>query len=206
MNEEAVQRAVDVLGRGLPVVYPTETFYGLGADARNDGAVRTVFEIKGRGERKPLSVLVPDREAAYGLAEEIPPWARPLAETFWPGPLTLVLKGGRGLSPLIVGEDGKVGLRVSSHPWAARLARAYGSPLTATSANPSGAPPPVTAGDAAAGLAGKVPLILDGGRLPGTAGSTVLDASVYPPVLIREGEIPAHTLETIWRRYSPLKA
>jgi len=200
MSEGALDEAVNILKSGSPVVYPTETFYGLGVDPYNEDAVRRIFEVKGREEGKPLSLIVKDMEMARELVGDFPAWAMGLAEEFWPGPLTMLLKGGRDLSSLLTGREGKVGLRVSSNPWAMRLVEAFGSPITATSANRSGAPSPVAAEDVLAGLGGMVPLILDSGRLSGTKGSTVLDASVFPPIVIREGEIPVHLLEKIWKR------
>jgi len=201
MSKGALDEAVNFLKSGSPVVYPTETFYGLGVDPYNEDAVRSVFEVKGREEGKPISLIVKDMEMARELVSDFPPWAMALAEEFWPGPLTMLLKGGRDLLSLLTGREGKVGLRISSNPWAMRLVESFGSPITATSANRSGAASPVAAEDVLAGLGGTVPLILDGGRLRGTKGSTVLDANVFPPVVIREGEIPALLLEKIWKRY-----
>ena len=203
--EEALKEAVRVLESGFPVVYPTETFYGLGADPYNEEAIRKIFEAKGREEDKPLSLIVKNLDMARDLVSEFPPWDMDLACEFWPGPLTLVLRGGGGFSSLVTGRASKVGMRISSNPWAALLVEFFGSPLTATSANPSGTPASVTPQEVLAGLGGRVPLVLDAGRLPWTKGSTVLDATVFPPVVIREGEIPEAHLSKIWQRYSHLQ-
>lgn len=205
VSREALDEAVRLLRSGGLVVYPTETFYGLGANPYDDGAVKNVIKAKGRGGGKPLSLIVKDMEMAEGLVAEFPPWAGELAREFWPGPLTLVLRAGRSMSEHIIGKEGKVGVRVSSNVWASRLTGLCGFPLTATSANLSGAVSSTTPEEALSQLGGKVGLILDNGRLSGTKGSTVLDASVFPPAVIREGEIPTSHLEKTWQRYSPLQ-
>lgn len=129
------------MSAGELVVYPTETFYGIGADARSPAALARIFALKGRDPNNPIALIAADTTSAFALACEIPALARRLADAFWPGPLTLVLPAAQGLHPALVGPDGGVGVRVSPHPQARSLASGLGRPLTATSANLSGRPP-----------------------------------------------------------------
>ena len=193
-------RAAELLRRGLLVVYPTETFYGLACDPRQAKAVERIFEAQGRPERMALPLIAGDRDAVRLCAPAVPDHAQRLMEAFWPGPLTLVLLAGDDLPSRLLGGGHTVGVRVSSHPVAAALARAAGGPIVATSANRSGAPPPSTAVEALEALGDTVSLILDGGPTQGGNSSTVLDLTVDPPRLIRSGAIPAGALETVLGR------
>lgn len=183
--------AVDVYKRGGVFAYPTETFYGLGADPFNVDAVRRVFSLKGRAPGKPLSVLVSDVEMLSTIAGDIPPVALSLIERFWPGPLTLVLEAAPTVPPELVGGTGKIGVRVSSSGACTRLLKAIGAPLTTTSANPAGSPPPVTARKVVEYFGGSLEVVVDGGTLVGRLGSTVVDCTGGEPVILREGEIPS---------------
>jgi L-threonylcarbamoyladenylate synthase len=177
------------LRRGGLVAFPTETFYGLGANALDRQAVRRVFEVKGRPEFQPLLILVNSPETAESFALEIPDVARRLMTAHWPGPLTLVFRAVPELSTELTAGTGTIGMRVPGHPVALGLVRAAGFPLTAPSANPSGAEPPTTAGAVRQFFEGRIDLILDGGPTPGGQPSTVLDVSVSPPRLIRPGAL-----------------
>jgi L-threonylcarbamoyladenylate synthase len=184
-----LQEAVSCLAGGGLVAFPTETFYGLGANAGDRQAVERVFAVKGRPEWKPLLVLVDSREMAESLAVEVPETARDLMERYWPGPLTLVFKASSGLPPELTAGTGTIGIRMPGHPVALGLVKAAGFPITAPSANPSGAPAPTTAGEVYEGLKGAIDLILDGGPTKGGPPSTLLDVSVTPPKLIRQGAV-----------------
>jgi L-threonylcarbamoyladenylate synthase len=175
---------------GSVVAFPTETFYGLGADAMDEKAIQKIFQIKGRKEEKPLLLLVADRTWLPGLVRKIPPRAERLMEKFWPGPLTLVFEASPHLPPILTANTGKVGLRISSHPVAQALVKAVGRALTATSANVSGQPSASLAGEVLQALGDKVGAILDGGRTPGGLESTVLDVSGPGPKILRRGAIP----------------
>ena len=189
--------AVDALRRGDVIVFPTETLYGLGADALNGEAVEKVFQLKGRDPRNPISVLVADPEMLNALIAEVPPVAQKLMECFWPGPLTLVLPARRGIpKPLRNASDG-VGVRISSHPIATQLVKALGRPLTATSANPSGKKPARALHEARSYFAGKIEVFLDGGTLTSKSGSTVVDVTGDTIKFIREGEIGASELRGV---------
>lgn len=178
------------------VAYPTETVYGLGSACTEEG-VRRVRRLKQRDADKPLIVLVPSAEAVRGLRWTDP--ARELAAIFWPGPLTLVLDDPEGLFPPGVrhAATGSVAVRVTPHPIAARLVAALDGPLTSTSLNAPGEPP-VSSGHEALrvvqALGGSDVLVLDGGTLPPSGPSTVVDCTGVEPVLIREGTVPVSRL------------
>lgn len=184
-----LQEAVSSLRQGKLVAFPTETFYGLGANAMDPEAVARVFRVKGRSESKPLLILVDSERMAESLAREVSDGARRLVAAYWPGPLTLVFRASRELPPALGAGTGTVGMRMPGHPVALALVRAAGFPVTAPSANPSGEEPPTTAGAVRRFFEGKVDLILDGGPTTGGRPSTVLDLSVSPPRLIRHGAV-----------------
>jgi len=189
--------AVDALRRGDVIVFPTETLYGLGADALNGEAVEKVFQLKGRDPRNPIPVLVADPEMLNALIAEVPPVAQKLMECFWPGPLTLVLPARRGIPKPLRNASGGVGVRISSHPIATQLVKALGRPLTATSANPSGKKPARDPLEAKSYFAGKIEVFLDGGTLTSKSGSTVVDVTGDTIKFIREGEIGASELRGV---------
>jgi L-threonylcarbamoyladenylate synthase len=179
--------AAAVLAAGGLVAFPTETFYGLGADARNPEAVRRVFKVKGRPPSKPVLVLVDSVAMAESLVETVPSQARMLMERHWPGPLTLVFRSRPGVGEDLTAGTGTVGIRMPGHPVALALVRALGAPVTAPSANPSGGPPPTTASDVLSALDGRIDLVLDGGATGGGPPSTVADVTVDPPRILRAG-------------------
>ena len=188
-DERVLDEAARVLGRGGLVAFPTETFYGLGAAALDRRAVRRVFEVKGRPASMPLLVLV-DSEAMVGrVALEIPARARALITRHWPGALTLVLRASAGLPAELTAGTGTVGVRLPAHATARALVRALGAPVTAPSANPTGAEPPTTAGAVLAHFGDALDLVLDGGPTSGGAPSTVVDVTVDPPRVIRQGAV-----------------
>ncbi len=184
----ALGEAAAVLKHGGVVAFPTETFYGLGAAALDRRAVRRIFELKGRPETKPLLVLV-DSIAMAGTVAEVGDRARALAVRHWPGALTLVLRARPHVPEEVTAGTGTIGLRVSPHPVAQGLVRALGGPVTAPSANPSGLEPPTTAAGVLARFEGAVEMVLDGGPTPGGEPSTVLDLTVEPPRVLRQGVI-----------------
>lgn len=180
--------AAAVLKHGGVVAFPTETFYGLGAAALDRRAVRRIFELKGRPETKPLLVLV-DSIGMAGTVAEVGARARALAARHWPGALTLVLRARPHVPAEVTAGTGTIGVRVSPHPVAQGLVRALGGPVTAPSANPSGLEPPTTAAGVLAHFEGAVELVLDGGPTPGGDPSTVLDLTVEPPRVLRQGAV-----------------
>lgn len=185
--------AIEVLKASGIVAYPTETFYALGADPFSDEAVKAVFAMKGRPAASPIPLIIGDISMLALVAPEVPEAASSLMERFWPGPLTIVLKASAALPASLTAGTGTIGVRLSGSAHARRLSNALGGPVTSTSANPSGAPPPVTAGECESYFS-SIPVIIDGGRLAGTKGSTIVDASGREVRLIREGEIPSREI------------
>jgi len=174
-------------------VFPTETVYGIGADARSEVAVERLVAIRGREAGKPVLVLVADADMAATLAAEFPDPARRLAARFWPGPLTLVLPARDGLPAPITAGTGTVGLRVPGHPLARALAAELGRAVTAPSANPPGAEPPRTLAAARAYFGARVAVYVDGGALPGGA-STVAAVDAAGVRVLRAGAIAESAL------------
>jgi L-threonylcarbamoyladenylate synthase len=185
-----IDRAASILRKGGVVAYPTETSYGLGASILSFDALERIFAIKHRPKEKPLLVLVADVSELSSLAAEIPDAAVSLMERFWPGPLTILFPSKPGLPWPLCGDTGKIGVRISTHPWARALLNALGNPITATSANLSGHPSTYLAEEVASQLADPPPdLILDGGIATGHPPSTIVDASTQPFRLVRKGAI-----------------
>lgn len=197
-EEALIDAVLQVLRMGGVAAFPTETFYGLGADGLNPGAINRVFAAKRRPVAKPLLVLIPDVSDLNEVAAHPPELAFSLAEEFWPGPLTLVLEASPSLPGELTGFTGKIGVRVEGHPVAHALAAGLKRPLTATSANLSGHTPALTAEEVADQLGGSIDLIIDGGRCRGGTGSTVLDLTSDPPLVIREGPVPSKILASFW--------
>jgi L-threonylcarbamoyladenylate synthase len=187
--ETAARAAATVLREGGLVAFPTETFYGLGADALAPAAVRRILDVKGRPEGKPLLVLVDSLAMVDSLALEVPARARALIAAHWPGPLTLVLRARPHVPAEVTAGSGTVGVRLSAHPVARALVRALGRPITAPSANPSDAAPPTRADQVLDYFRGRIELVLDGGPTTGGEPSTVLDVTREPPRVIRAGAV-----------------
>jgi len=188
-NAHLLTKAVRIIKEGGVIAYPTETFYGLGADGRSEKAIERIFLIKGRNAKNPLSVIIGYRSDLRDLVEEIPESALCLIETFWPGALTLVFTASQNVSSLLTAGTGKIGIRISSHPVAAALAKAFRHPVTATSANPSGATECTSAQEVLKCIGDKIDAVIDGGRTPGGKGSTIIDVTARPPVILRKGII-----------------
>ena len=188
-HDALIRRAVLVLQAGGVVAFPTETFYGLAVDAMNGGAIERIFAIKGRAFSNPIALIAGDKSGIGALVAEIPAAAQRLMQGFWPGPLTLLFSASPRISPRLTAGTGKIGIRISSHPIAAGLAMRLGGPITATSANLSGAPECSNAAEVLANLGDRVDLVIDGGATPGGKGSTLLDITADPPVCLREGAI-----------------
>ena len=194
---ERIAEAVAILKRGGVIAFPTETFYGLGADAGNEEAIKQIFSIKGRDFRNPIPLIVGKKEALADLVEDIPALAETLMTQFWPGPLTLVFKASVRVNPGLTAGTGKIGLRISSHPIATALAQALGGPMTATSANLSGKKECSSAGDVLDQIGGRLDGVIDGGLTAGGLGSTILDVTCDPPRILRHGAISAARLHSI---------
>jgi len=178
-----------VLRHGDLVAFPTETLYGLGALALDARAVRRVFEVKGREESRPVLLLIDSMAMLESITTEVPPAARALMDRWWPGPLTIVLPAASCVPAEVTAGTGTVGVRLSSHAVARGLVAAAGGPVTAPSANPAGAAPPTTADEVLAYFDGVVAMVLDGGATTGGPASTVVDATVDPPRVLRQGAV-----------------
>jgi L-threonylcarbamoyladenylate synthase len=189
--------AVAALRRGKAIVFPTETLYGLGADALNFAAVEKVFQLKGRDLNNPIPVLIANREMFGTLVAEVPPLADKLIAGFWPGPLTIVLRARNDIPAPLVNSTGGVAVRVSSQPLATDLVTALGCPLTATSANPSGQLPARTVEEAQKYFAGQIDIFIDGGKLMSKTGSTVVEINGDTIKIIRAGEIDKTELQRV---------
>ena len=191
VDEAVLEEAARCLKDGGLVAFPTDTLYGLAAVASQERAVKRLFEAKERRRDRPLPVLIASAADVDSVAVEVSPVARRLMEAFWPGGLTLVLRRHPGFhSPALAGGD-TVAVRVPAHPVALELLRRVGEPLTGTSANLSGRPGPRTAEEVRHQLGDRVDLVVDGGPCPGGVESTVVDCTVDPPRVLREGAVPA---------------
>ena len=196
MNPE-VRRAAEILRSGGLVAFPTETVYGLGADASNREAVARLYRVKGRPADHPVIVHFASSEDAFSFAREVPAAARTLAQRFWPGPLTLILKRSGKAADFITGGQDSVGLRVPSHPVAHELLAEFGGGVAAPSANRFGRVSPTTAAHVHEDLEKDVDLVLDGGPSKVGIESTIVDLSGDCAVLLRPGVISRTELEEI---------
>jgi L-threonylcarbamoyladenylate synthase len=194
---EPISRAAEVLRKGGLVAFPTETVYGLAANALNEQAVRKIFEAKGRPTVNPIIVHAASAEAARRLAASWPEVAQRLVECFWPGSLTLVVPRRLDIPPAVTAGGPTVGLRVPAHPVALAVIEAAGLPLAAPSANRSNRLSPTLAQHVLQDLDGRIDLVLDAGPAWGGLESTVLDVSVSPPRLLRPGLVTPAEIEAV---------
>ena len=186
---QAFARCRDVIFAGGVIVYPTDTFYGLGVDPGNPAAIRKLFEIKGRKQDRPILLLIKDAGQVRNWAAEIPSKAEELMRQHWPGPLTLVFKAKEYVLPELTAGTGTIGLRVPGSALTVQLLAFLGTALTGTSANTSGGSSPRTAEEAMEAVGNAVDLIVDGGRTSGGEPSTIADVSAGQVKVLREGAI-----------------
>jgi len=196
-SDETIAEAAALLKAGELVAFPTETVYGLGADASNADAVARIFKAKGRPANHPVIVHLGDAAGIDAFAREIPDTARRLARQFWPGPLTLVLKRAASVPDAVTGGQDTVALRVPSHPVAQALLAAFGGGIAAPSANKFGRVSPTTAEHVGADFGRSIALILDGGAAQVGIESTIVDLSGEAPRLLRPGGVPAAAIEQV---------
>jgi L-threonylcarbamoyladenylate synthase len=196
----AIRKAAEILRAGGLVAFPTETVYGLGADASNAKAVARLYALKGRPPEHPVIVHFFSSSQAFSWASEVPPSAHRLAEKFWPGPLTLILQRSSLAKDFVTGGQDTVGLRVPSHAVAQQLLKAFGGAIAAPSANRFGHVSPTTALHVRSDYEEGIDLVLEGG--PSNVGieSTIVDLSAATPVLLRPGRISKHELEAALNR------
>jgi L-threonylcarbamoyladenylate synthase len=190
-----IASAVALLRAGRLVAFPTETVYGLGADASSGQAVARLYAVKGRPAEHPVIVHFASAALAFDWARSVPDAARRLADRFWPGPFTLILSRGEEAKDFVTGGQDSVGLRVPSHPIAQQLLQAFGGGVAAPSANRFGRVSPTTAQHVRDDLGSDVDLVLEGGESEVGIESTILDLSSGDPVLLRPGRISAEEIE-----------
>lgn len=194
MSSYEIKEAVRLLKQGGLIAFPTETYYGLGVDPLNKNALHRLFTVKRRKTEKPVLVLVEDQTQVLQLTDYIPVDYKRLMTAFWPGPLTLVFPARLNLPKLLTGGTGTVGIRQSPNITASCLLKEFAGPITATSANRSGALPATTAAEVKEIFGPEVDLIIDGGPTPGGKGSTLVgyDQGIF---CIRQGKIPFETIQ-----------
>ncbi|MHC1578872.1 MAG: L-threonylcarbamoyladenylate synthase [Dehalococcoidia bacterium] len=198
--QREIEKGAKILQTGGVIAFPTDTVYGLGADAFNTRAVERIYEVKNRPKDLQLPVLIADVTQLTTLAEPIPEIALFLASQFWPGGLTLVLPQKDSLLPYLASTV-TIAVRVPAHPVCLALIRYLGTPLIGTSANITGQPPALTAGEVEQQLEGKIDFVINGGRCPGGRESTIVDVTREPPIILREGIIPSHEIEKAHKKY-----
>jgi len=196
ITEDAMAEAVRILSAGGLVAFPTDTVYGVGAHAFQPQAVEKLYTAKIRARDKAIPLLLAKADDLSLVAESVPPAVRLLAERFWPGGLTLVVRKRASVSEA-VSPGPTVAVRVPDHPITQALIAALGAPLATSSANLAGNPSPATAQEVVAELAGRIELILDGGPCPGGIPSTVLDLTSDPPTILRSGAIAEEDIRDI---------
>lgn len=183
-----------LLQSGGVIAFPTDTAYGLGADPFNEAAIDRIFRLKGRAETQPILLIVDSLAMAKSVS--VPPRVfRETAAQFWPGPLTMILRAAKSLPPKVTAGTNTIGLRWPVAESATRLLKHFKRPITATSANRSGRPSAITAEEVRAQFDESLDALIDGGTLPSRGGSTLLDLTVEPPVLLREGPVSFESLQ-----------
>lgn len=194
-------RAVEILNEGGMVAVPTETVYGLCVNGLDADAVERLYEIKGRPEVKPLALMIPGPEAMDRYGKAIPPAAKTLAATFWPGPLTIIVPAREDIVPAVIRAGGRsIGFRCPDHTLTLSLLKQLDFPLAGPSANPSGAPSPKSAGEVLGYFDGRIGAVLDGGVCGLGRESTVLDMSALPYRILRQGALCAEDIDAALRR------
>lgn len=184
-----IQEAAHILKSGGVIGYPTETVYGLGTDAFNEEAIERLYNIKGREQNKPLSILIGNLGMLEEVTSRIPPVATSLIRGHWPGALTIIFEASKACPPILTGNSGKIGVRISPHAIAKKLLEAFKGPITSTSANLSGMDSLSDPDEVYRVFRGRIDLIMDGGKTEGEGVSTVIDVTVSPPRILREGVV-----------------
>jgi len=198
ISESDFTLILSILRHGGVIGFPTDTAYGLGADPFNDAAIERIFNIKGRAETKPILLLVDSIRMVESISEPNQMFYS-VASRFWPGPLTLVVKAKPSIPARVTAGTNTIGLRWPVAPFAVKLMGKLGKPITATSANLSDMPAAVSAGEVQSQLGESVDVLIDGGLLPARSGSSVLDLTIDPPVLLREGPISFESLQEFFK-------
>jgi L-threonylcarbamoyladenylate synthase len=198
--QREIEKGVKILRIGGVIAFPTDTVYGLGADAFNATAVERIYEIKTRPRHQQLPLLIADVEQLTTLAEPIPEIAWFLASRFWPGGLTLVLVKTDSV-PAHLASGPTIAVRVPNHSACLAIIQHLGNPIIGTSANISGQPAALTAEEVEQQLGGKIDFIINGGKCPGGKESTVVDVTHESPIILRQGIIPSHEIDKAYKEY-----
>jgi L-threonylcarbamoyladenylate synthase len=198
--QRQIEQGIAVLREGGVIAFPTDTVYGLGADAFDPAAVERVYEIKDRAREQQVPLLIADMQQMAALTDAPTDLALFLARRFWPGGLTLVLPTGASVPTHLARAPG-IALRIPDHPLCLTLIRGLGRPIVGTSANISGTPPALTAEEVREQLGARIDLIIDGGRCPGGKESTVVDVTHQTPAILREGIIPRNDIDRAYVEY-----
>ena len=203
--QQEIEKGIKILQRGGVIAFPTDTVYGLGADAFNSMAVERIYEIKNRPKHRQLPLLIAGVERLITLADPIPEIAWFLARRFWPGGLTLVLPKTDSL-PVYLAPGPTIAARIPNHPACLAIIQHLGNPIIGTSANISGQPPALTAEEVGQQLGGKIDFIINGGKCPGGKESTVVDVTHESPIILRQGIIPSHEIDKAYKAYSEVNS
>jgi L-threonylcarbamoyladenylate synthase len=195
--EKQIKKAISILKKGGVVAYPTDTVYGLGACMTDTAAVDRIFQVKGRPKGMALPVLLADKVQMESIVTSVPLSALRLADEFFPGALTIILPKSDIVPDIITGGGRTVAFRIPDHPVPLALIKGLGKPIVGTSANLSGQPSALTAGEVQAQIGDKIDMVIDGGRCPGGIESTVIDLSGKKPVVRRQGAISIEKLRKI---------
>lgn len=194
-----VDQITELLKSGAVIAFPTDTYYGLGADIYNERALKKVFDIKGRGYDKPVLILISVKEELNALvsADHASTYACKLIDRLWPGPLTIVFKASASIPDILTGTTGKIGIRLPDHNFCRSLVAKLGRPVTATSANISGMPSLDNPAGVLKAIGDRIDALVDGGLTRGGSESTVVDVTGPEPVVLREDAIPASHIKKI---------
>lgn len=195
IDEEIITRAAEIIKKGGIIIFPTDTIYGLMAQAFDPQVVKKVFRLKGRESEKAMPVLIQSKRQLYQLVRKIPSQASTLIKQFWPGPLTIVFKAKKTVPDIICGEKKSIGVRLPDSSWTRALIKKCKSPLIATSVNPSGYPSSIRIEEIPESIKDKVDLIIDVGPSAMKLPSTVIDMTLTPPKVLREGAISKKNLQ-----------
>jgi len=198
--QREIEKGVKILQKGGVIAFPTDTVYGLGADAFNSLAVERIYEVKNRPKHQQLPLLIADIKQLATLASPIPEIARFLAKRFWPGGLTLVLHKADSVA-VYLAPGPTIAVRIPNHPVCLTLIQHLGDPIIGTSANISGQSSALTAEEVEQQLGGKIDFVINGGKCPGGKESTIVDATCEPPIILRQGIIPAVEIDEAYKEY-----
>jgi L-threonylcarbamoyladenylate synthase len=203
--QREIEKGVEILQQGGVIAYPTDTVYGLGADAFNSTSVERIYEIKNRPKHRQFPLLIADVEQLATLAELIPRIAWFLARWFWPGGLTMVLPKIDSL-PSYLAPGPTIAVRVPNHPVCVALIQRLGNPIIGTSANVSGQPAALTAEEVEQQLGGKIDFVINGGKCSGGKESTVVDVTHESPIILRQGIIASYEIDKAYKKYLELNS